>query len=546
MTLEVHPAERRQAYRESGQWSSETITERVRKWATSDPERVAVIDGSDGRRITFGQLWDDATRFAAALGSRGIQQGEGISVQLPNRYETVVVFVGAFLLGARLNPLLPSYGEHELRHILTTSRARVHVTPRYYRGIDYVALGASLGGVVDDPPLHVLMDFGGEEGSGAGTTYAELIGGSTGEGGALGQAPSEVCELIFTSGTEATPKAVMHSEETTNFSIRSSFDHLHMSEEDVVWMPSPIGHSTGLNFGVRMSLFHGIPIVLQDIWNPDQAARIIQEFRPTYTLAATTFLSDTVRSVRQAGTDASSLVRFGCGGAPVPPALVSAASDLGIGVLRLYGSTEALLVSWNRPETDDRRKQETDGEVIDGVQVRVVRGAAREDVPTGEPGELLVRGPNVCLGFFADLERTAAAFDTEGWLSSGDLGVVADDHVTIVGRKKEVIIRGGMNIAPREVEDVLSGMPGIADIAVTGFEDERLGEIVCVHVVPEPGSAAPDLAEITDFLHERRLAKFKWPQRLVVVDELPRTSTGKVRRTVLRQRAEATRPEPKE
>ena len=297
-------------------------------------------------------------------------------------------------------------------------------------------------------------------------------------------------------------------------------------------MPSPIGHSTGLNYGVRIALTFGLPLVLQDRWNAGEAARLVEQHRCTYTVAATTFLADLVDAARRSGADLSSLRLFSSGGAPVPAELVEAAEGLGMTVLRLYGSTEVLVATWNTPASPRPLRLATDGPPLDHVEVEVRDDEGRPLV--GDPGEIFVRGPNTSVGFYADPERTAATFGSDGWVRSGDLGVLDEaGHLTIVGRRKEIIIRGGMNIAPREIEDVIRTMPEVAAVAVVGLPDARLGEIACACVVP---AAAPvTLEAVTAHLRAQGMAIFKLPQRLVTVAELPTTSTGKVRKFELVQ-----------
>jgi len=228
----------------------------------------------------------------------------------------------------------------------------------------------------------------------------------------------------------------------------------------------------------------------------------------------------------------SSLRSFGCGGAPVPAELVRAAAEVGITVLRLYGSTEGLIMSWNQPSSPQEKREMTDGVHLSDVEVQVW-GEFDEPLAPGSPGELAVRGPNVCLGFFNDRERTASTFTHEGWYRSGDIGTMdADGYISIVGRKKEVIIRGGLNIAPREIEDLISQMPGVLEVAVVGVPDERLGEIVCACVVPT-GPDAVDFDRLVSFLRARDLATYKLPQRLRLLTQLPHTATGKIRKVEL-------------
>ncbi|MCW2768272.1 MAG: hypothetical protein JWO11_4231 [Nocardioides sp.] len=539
-TAGVHTEDARRSYRDQGLWPQYSLGERVRHWASERPDAIAVVDGTDGRRVTYRQLADDSARVAAWLVDHGIEPGDGISVQLPNRYETVVMDVAALSVGACLNPLLPNYRRKELEHFLRVSEARVFATPSTYRRFDHAALGeqlcAELGGTI----LHLVVDHDGHEYDGI--PFAEALSRQPLTNFPRVR-PDGVSELIFTSGTESLPKAVMHTEETVNHSVEASIAHLGLGDDDVVWMPSPVGHSTGFNFGVRLALNAGLSVVLQDIWQPAEAARLIEENRCTYTLAASTFLADLLRAAREDGRDLSSMRAFGCGGGPVAAELVREAAAQGVHVLRIYGSTEGLIISWNQADALQYKREETDGLPPQHTEVTAWDDQGNV-LPVGEVGELMVRGPNVCVGFFDDPERTAATFDPDGWLRSGDLGFVdADGFVTVSGRKKETIIRGGLNIAPREIEDLLAAMPGVRDVAVVGVHDARLGEIVGACVVPEAGWS-PTLADVVEFLAAKDLATYKLPQYLVVLSELPRTPTGKIRKTELATSINSERNEP--
>ncbi|MBK7948153.1 MAG: AMP-binding protein [Deltaproteobacteria bacterium] len=557
-------------YRATGLWTSETLVDRVRAHAQKHPDAPAIVDGSDDSRTTYGELWREARRFAAFLRARGVQPGDGVSVQLPNRRATAIADLGVLAAGAVLNPLLPGYRTHELRHILAASRARVWVTPEEDRGFDHLGMARALRAEL--PALHTHVVVGAADAPPSAGSPRATGAGSARDGEfrldtvLAATAPDEtalpaldaaaVCELIFTSGTESTPKAILHSEETANRSVRAAIEAMTLAAGDVVFMPSPVGHSTGLNFGLRLALYAGLPIVLQDRWDARRAAELIERERCSYTLAATTFLGDLVRSLGEAPRDVSSMRCFGCGGAPVPPELVVAADAKGIRVLRIYGSTEGLVLTWNRPGTPLERRARTDGPPLPHVELEI-RDEEDRPVTAGVAGEIHVRGPSLCVGFFDDPERMARSFTPDGWLRSGDLGVVDDaGHLTIVGRKKEIIIRGGMNIAPREIEDLLCEMPGVRTAAVIGLPDERLGEVVCACLVVDPagdeaaaaaaaadaGAAAASnatvrpitLDDVTRFLRGRELATYKLPQALRLVAAIPTTASGKLRKAALR------------
>ncbi|WP_269304988.1 AMP-binding protein [Aeromicrobium sp. HA] len=523
--VSVHTPEQQARYRASGAWSGITLGAAVRRWSQERPDVLAVVDGADGREATYRELFEDASRVAGWMIEQGVRPGSGVSVQLPSRYETVVVDLAALLVGARLNPLLPNYRHKELRHFLDVSRAKVYVTPDTYRGFDHLDLARRLRDEDGLSFTHLVVGAGGD---------ADLTS-------VLRREPvtdlrdvdaEAISELIFTSGTESLPKAVMHTEETVNHSVAATVEHLGLGDDDVVWMPSPVGHSTGFNFGVRLALMNGVTVVLQDRWDPSRAAQLIEQYGCTYTLAASTFLSDLLRVAKKEGRDLSSMRSFGCGGAPVPAELVREAAALGVTVLRIYGSTEGLIIAWNQQSAAQQKREETDGLPPRGTEVQVWDGEGRQ-LPAGEVGELVVRGPNVCVGFFDDPERTSATFTEDGWLRSGDLGIVDEDgYVAVVGRKKETIIRGGLNIAPREIEDLLVEMPGVKEVAVIGLADDRLGEIVAACIVPDDG-ATPELVDVVEYLRSREMATYKLPQHVALVRELPKTPTGKVRKTEL-------------
>jgi non-ribosomal peptide synthetase component E (peptide arylation enzyme) len=517
----VTSEERRARYRREGWWDDTTLPAQVARHAVERPTAVAIVD--ERGSYDYRRLAGDAGAAASGLAELGVEAGDVVSVQLPNRYEAVATAVAALSLGAVVNPLLPNYRLRELEHVVRTAEPKVVLTPGTYRGFDHRPLLQEVGRATGVGFHHVIVG----DDPGPARAFDSLLASQPAPLAAT--AAEAVSEVIFTSGTEAQPKAIMHTEQTTNFSVRVAHDDLGITPDDVVWMPSPIGHSTGFNYGVRFALYHGLPLVLQDQWDGDVAAALVAEHACSYTLAATTFLQDLIGAATRAGTSLDSLRCFGCGGAPVPPPLVGLAADHGVKVLRLYGSTEVLVGSWNRPWSPEEKRRHTDGTAMTDVEL-VVRDETGVEVKPGQPGELWTRGPNTCVGFFADPARTAATFDEDGWVRSGDLVVIdADGYLTVVGRKKEIIIRGGMNIAPREIEDLIGAFPEVDRVAVVGLPDDRLGETMCACVVLAEG-ASLDLAAVVERLRRAGLATYKLPQRLEVVPALPTTASGKVQK----------------
>jgi acyl-CoA synthetase (AMP-forming)/AMP-acid ligase II len=520
----VTPADRRAAYVATGLWDGSTMVGKVEHHAQTRPDALAVVD-DHGRRATYAELWRDATTLAAHLVAHGVRPGQVVSVQLPNRYEAAVAAVAVQRAGAVLNPLLPGYRRKELRHVFETAGTRAIITMAEYRGFAY-------GPMIDELRADTGLDVHHVTVAGSAHQAASLeeILAAPPETPRLPEHPhaDAVSELIFTSGTEAAPKAIMHTEQTANFSVRVAYQDLGMTPDDVVWMPSPVGHSTGFNYGLRMALYNGVPLVLQDQWNAGTACDLVLAENCSYTLAATTFLKDLVEEAQRRGVRLTSLQRFGCGGAPVPPDLVEAALVQGIQVLRLYGSTEVLVGTWNRPGSPLHSRKNTDGNPMSHVEVEL-RDDGGNPVATGAQGEIFTRGPNTCVGFFRDPERTARTF-SDGWVRSGDVAVMdAAGCITIVGRKKEIIIRGGMNITPREVEDMLLQFPEVHRAAVVGLPDDRLGERACACVVLRDG-ATLQFSDMVQRLRASGMADYKLPERLEILPELPTTASGKIQK----------------
>ncbi len=508
-------------------WDDSTLWRNFAAHAAADPTALAVIDREGSRSHTRGELLADATAFAVELEQRGAEPGDVVSVQLPNRYEAAVVALAALRIGLVINTLLPNYRERELDHIFTKAQPRVVVTPAVYRGFDH---GVMIEGLRVDGPgrfSHVVIDA---------DEFLEDLRADPQPASSIRAPEPEAAawsELIFSSGTEATPKGVLHSEQTTNAGVRSFRTFLGLGDDAVVWMPSPVGHSTGFNFGLRFALFHGLTLVLQDQWDAPTGIDLVRRFGASYTLAATTFLQDLVRVLDERDEQLPELTSFACGGAAVPPELVLAAQQRGIGVQRLYGSTEALVVSCNRPDLPLDARRHTDGIPLPGVSIRI-RSDDGELCAPGTAGEIEVQSPQNALGYFDDPERSAATFLDDNWVRSGDLGVVGDDgSLSIVGRKKEIIIRGGLNIAPREIEEMLLDFPEVVRCAVVGVADPRLGERMAAFVtLVEDGELS--IETVVERLKAAGLATYKLPELLEVLDELPATASGKIQKHRLR------------
>jgi cyclohexanecarboxylate-CoA ligase len=341
----------------------------------------------------------------------------------------------------------------------------------------------------------------------------------------------EVCMLMFTSGTTGRPKGVLHSHRTLLADAQSIAD-LYAMDRDRVYMPSPVGHVTGLIYGVLMPLLMDGLCVLQAEWDAKAGVDLVERHGCTVCVGATPFLRGLADQYQQRGKR-SALRAFICGGADVPPSLVRAAEvALDATVARAYGLTEMPTATCGGPDDPEAIRADTDGRLTGSSQARL---AAAPD-PDGV-GELEVRGPELCLGYL-DPADTAASFTADGWFRTGDLARLGPGGtVTIVGRAKDIIVRGGENISVKEVEDYLAAHPGIADVAIVAVPDPLLGEKACAFVVPAAAGQPPSLQDIADYLTARGIARHKLPEHVLVAETLPRTLSGKIQKFALRRNA---------
>lgn len=500
----------RARYERDGHWTARCWLDDLLDWNSRTPEAVAVVDGD--AVLTVGEVVDGARRLVRFLRSHGVGRGDVVSLVIPNWWEFTVVHAAVTMLGAAVNPMLTSLGSADITHILRSGGSKAVFAAGRHRGIDVLdrVAGAAARGV-----LVVGVRSGSE-------LELSSVLGSWEPDPRIDVDASEPDSVLFTSGTEALPKGAVHLHQTSYYGLRTYLgDVLGLARGSAVFMPSPICHATGLQWGLRTAVHVNAPLVLQDRWDPAVGLDLIAEHGCVYTLAATPFIMDLVGEQRRRGRTQTSLQAVVSGGAPIPRHLVDACDQaLGAPLLSVFGATETFVTSANRPG-DPPELLTTDGCALPGTELQI-----RAD------GEITARGPHVFAGYL-DAARTRAAFDG-AWYRFGDLGSIdAAGALTVNGRIKDIVIRGGQNIGVREVEELLAAHPDIAEVAVVGYPDERLGERCCAVVVPVEG-ASPELSDLIDHLLSRGIAKFKLPERLKVLDAMPRTATGKIRKTDLR------------
>ncbi len=523
-------------YRKSGYWSDRLLTDFLQQAVQSSPDKLAVKDGRFGS-LTYQQLASQSWRLAVALQSLGIRKGDKFVVALPN-WQQVPVFVLALnYLGAVGVHLPITGGEHEFTGVLTVSDAKGIVVPDILRNKNFVELIDRA--AENCPELDLRVVVGSEQQYSGWLAFDELL--ARAPVNATQPKPQSSADdlscLLFTSGSSGIPKGVMHSSNSIGALNTTTVPIYDLGPEDIIFMGAPLGFSAGYAHGLRLAIYLGASLILQDVWDADQAMETMVRENATFTLATPTLLDDLLNCKRFSDLgEQLSLRVILCGGAYVPSSLLQQAHEKLPQTFTsvIWGMTEGIGTGC-RPGTPLNQVASTDGQPFLGTELKVL-GQDDEELTAGQEGDLVMRGPQQCLGYFKNPQLNQESFLQDRWFRTGDLAVIdRQGYVKITGRRKELIIRGGANISPLEIEQALIGESGISQLAIIGIPDERLGERICACLVTKPDAETPELAELVAITRDKGLAKNKWPERLQIVDALPVTAAGKLRRSVLRQ-----------
>jgi cyclohexanecarboxylate-CoA ligase/acyl-CoA synthetase len=526
-------------YARDGSWLDGSLTGWVERWAAVKPETVFLLDGDVV--VTWRQFLERSRRTARSLLDLGVARGDRVIVQLPNWHEMVITYAALARIGAVIVPALPVYRHHELRHMIDLTAARSIVVTPTFRGFEHLTMARELLDAHGSLTSIVVVRVGAEQlrdheadfdsMSDAGAHLdvvdpASLPAMPSGDDGHI---------IGFTSGTEAGAKGCFHTWNTYSYTPRMQARLYHFGDEDCELVPSPITHTAGLAGGILKAIFAGGRACLMDVWEPKAALALIARHRCTQATGATAFIAALVDAFQPDAHDASTFRLFICGGAPVPEELATRvrATLPACRLIPCFGQTEGLLITSCRPEDPNEKVVSSDGRAVPGVDVEV-RDQHGDRLRPGDVGDIVYRSPGAMVRYWRNPEASAAAVTEDGWRRTGDLGRMdADGYLRVTGRVKEMIIRGGLNISTREIEELLLLHEAVAAVAIVGVPDALLGERACACVVP--AGAPPTLAELVRFLVEdHQVAKPKLPEGLELFETLPMTLTGKVQKAALR------------
>ena len=531
------PAELAERYLREGLWDDRTLGQLLHDALNEDPQRrMRIWSPTHPYLGTVGEVYDEALRVAGGMRAHGLGPGDVVAFQLPNWVEAAVTFYACTIVGVTIVPIVHFYGPKEVGFILRQSGARALVIVSAYGKRDFLA---ELATVRDGLPDLEMVFVVGDTGGASDLLPFDALRQDEPMDGPVAVDPDSPAVIGYTSGTTADPKGVVHTHRTLGCEVRQLSGH-QANRDRPSLVGAPVGHAIGMLGGLLCPLVGGKPIYMIDGWDPPTVLDAMLEENISAGSGSTYFFTSLLDCPGFGPEHVERMHYIGLGGSPIPNAVAERADKLGISLVRSYGSTEHPSITGSEHEAPREKRIHTDGTPLQGVEIRTVDEDGH-DVGVGHPGEILSRGPDRFAGY-TDPTLTAEAIEEGGWLHTGDVGIIDEDgYLTITDRVKDIIIRGGENVSAAEVEQLLAHMPGVAEVAVVAAPDERLGEHGCAFFRLQPGREgdAPDLEAIRAHLEAAGLARQKWPEELRIVDELPRTPSGKIQKFVLRQRLRA-------
>ena len=513
-----------QAY-EKGYWTQTTLASALQAEAKSNPDRELIIEGKI--RLSAIDLHQKSEQLAKILANR-FAPGSVISFMLPNWHETAIIYLAATYAGLVAHPILPSLREHDLLFMLSDVNSKMLFIPQQFRNHQCADMLERVIEKMDNPPEVVVVRGDHSQH----LAYETLLEQPAAEELALVDAES-VRMVMYTSGTTGRPKGVLHTHNSINALIKQLGEHWLVEPGDKFLVASPISHIGGSIYAFEIPILLGASAVLMESWQSDEAVELLLQEHCTHFAGATPFLTQTLQSAQTINNHLLDLKVFICGGASVPPSLIYKACEYftKTAITRAYGSTEVPVMSVGVLDRSDvKHAAETDGKP--GLADIVLAGP---DGVSSECGEVLAKGPQMLAGFL-HAEDEANTFTPNGYYKTGDLACWQDgSYLVINGRLKDIIIRNGENIAPKEIEDLLIGLPQVKEVAIVGLPDPKTGEKACAVVVAEEGQK-PDINAFVEYLTLLGVAKFKYPERVELWQSLPKNDAGKVVKHKIRDR----------
>lgn len=537
MTLEgftPFPEDLAREYRARGYWKGRTVGGVLEAAVQTYPQQEVLVD--EKGRMTYAQLGQQVERLARGLLALGIRPGDRVALQLPNWSEFLCAYFALARIGAVSVMLLPQHRRREVEYVLGLTGARAYLAPLEYRGFSFPQLVWEIRPHL--PQLEHVILVGEPAPAGMISSAQVLARAEEVSSEQLAQAapgPNDVSVILLTGGTTSNPKGVAHTHDSHLCYAESLSAGWGFHNRTVFLLSAPVAHNAGLSIGVNAVVLHGGRLVLLTATGPEETLKAIQREQVTHTFLVPTQAIAVLHHPLLPECNVSSLEVVGSGAAHVPPELVSGIQEkMRCQVVNCYGMTEGLGSATRLGDPFEVTAETVGRPICPGDEYKIVDEKGKTLGP-GQEGELAARGPCVFRGYYNDEEQNRQAFDSDGFFYSGDLAQFdAAGNLRITGRKKDMIIRGGENISPKELEELLISHPKIEEVAVVGMPDERMGERICAFIRPRPG-AEVDLGQVVSFLREREIASFKLPERVEIVQQFPLTQVGKISKKELRE-----------
>ncbi len=525
-------------YRTKGYWTDRLLTDFFESAVKANPDKVFVKDNRHGA-FTYSDISPAVMKLAMALQQRNIGRGDKFIVALPNWYHVPVFALALNYLGAICVHMPTTGGAHEYSGVVKVSEAKGIVVPSSFGSNDFVGMIDEIASNQSNLELRIVV--GEHPGNSNWSSYDDLISAAPSGDLDLSDRPSasDVTALLFTSGSSGDPKGVVHSSNSLTALNTTVYPIYQLGADEVIFMGAPLGFSAGLVHGLRLAVVLGCTLILQEAWNSRLALETMAREKATFSLSTPTLLHDMFQdpAFAEFGSKICLKVML-CGGMHVPSSLLQEARKRWPNTLTsvIWGMTEGIGTAC-RYDTPEEKIVGTDGRPFLGTELKIVRNDD-EDAQADEQGNLVMRGPQLFLGYYNRPELHDEVFFTDKqsglWFRTGDVGSIDEEgYLKISGRTKEMIIRGGANLSPTEIEDKLGADPRIQSLLIVGIPDERLGERVCACVIPTKGNEGFSMEDLIEIARKSGLSKAKWPERLEIIETIPTTSAGKIQRHML-------------